>query len=289
MSTTTYAELHCHSNYSFLEGASFIGELLVQAKGLGYPALALTDHDNLCGAMEFARAANTMGVQPVIGAEVSLSGGTHLTLLAETSKGYSNLCQLITKSRIGGDRRDPQLDTKHLQAHAEGLILLTGCRKGMVPKLLTEGSWRGGEEQLRDYMEWFGTANVFVEMQQNLAYGDTLRNKRLLQLARNLGVGVVATNNAHYHVPERHRLQDTLVAIQHNKTLEETHRERRPNANFYLKSTTAMAALFDGLPESIQNSAYIAERCTFDITRNLGYEFPAYPVPEGYTPQSYLE
>ena len=287
--TTTYTELHCHSNYSFQEGASSIGELLVRAKDLGYPALALTDHDNLCGAMEFTRAANTVGVQPIIGAEVTLTGGSHLTLLAETSKGYSNLCQLITKSRIGGDRRDPQLDPKHLPEHAEGLILLTGCCKGRVPSLMSEGRWREGEDQLRDYLEWFGTVNVFIELQQNLAYGDTQRNKRLLQLARNLGVAVVATNNVHYHVPQRHRLQDTLVAIQHNKTLEETHRERRPNTNFYLKSAAEMAALFDGLPEAVQNPTYIAERCNFDLTQDLGYEFPDYPVPDGYNPQTYFE
>ena len=286
--STTYSELHCHSNYSFQEGASSVGELLLRAKSLEYPALALTDHDNLCGAMEFARAANSIGVHPIIGAEVTLTDGSHLTLLAETAAGYGNLCQLITRSRIGGDRRDPRLDPKHFPAHAEGLILLTGCRKGCLPDLMAEGRWQEGEAQLRDYLDWFGSVNVFIELQQNLAHGDTRRNKRLLQLARRLGVAVVATNNVHYHLPERHKLQDLLVAINHNKTLEETHRERRPNAHFYLKTAAEMASLFDGLPEAVRNSTYVAERCAFDLTRNLGYEFPAYPVPEGYNPQSYL-
>ena len=287
--TTTYSELHCHSNYSFQEGASFIHELLARAKVLGYPALALTDHDNLCGAMEFARVATSLGIQPITGAEVTLKDGSHLTLLAETSKGYSNLCRLITFSRIGGDRRDPQLDPKHLPSHTEGLVLLTGCRNGRVPSLVADGRWREAEAEAKKYLEWFGPGNIFIELQQNLVYGDTRRNRRLFQLARKLGIGVVATNNVHYHVPERHRLQDTLVAIHHNKTLEETHRERRPNAHFHLKSSAEMESLFEGIPEALQNTTRIAERCTFDLTRNLGYEFPDYPVPEGHTPQSYLE
>ncbi len=287
--TTTYAELHCHSNYSFQEGASSIEELLARAKVLGHPALALTDHDNLCGAMKFARVATSLGIQPITGAEVTLLDGSHLTLLVETPTGYSNLCRLISFSRIGGDRRNPGLDPRRLAAHAQGLILLTGCPKGKVSALVTEGRWGEAEAEARKYLEWFGTPNVFVELQQNLVFGDIQRNRRLHKLARKLGIGVVATNNVHYHLPERHRLQDALVAIRYNKTLEETHRERRPNTNFYLKSQDEMAALFDGIPEALQSSTRIAQRCSFDLTRNLGYEFPGYPVPEGYTPQTYLE
>ena len=231
-----YTELHCHSNYSFQEGASSLEELLARAKELGYPALALTDHDNLCGAMEFSRIANTIGVRPITGAEITLDDGSHLTLLAETKRGYSNLCNLITYSRMGGNRRDPRLDPGYLPHHAEGLVLLTGCRKGRVPSLVSDNRRDEAEAEVRSYLEWFGTDNVFVELQQNLVRGDTQRNRGLVRLARKLGVRTVATNNVHYHVPKRHRLQDALVAIGHNRTLEETHRERRPNANFYLKS-----------------------------------------------------
>ena len=289
--TSPYAELHCHSNYSFQEGASSLEELLVQAKQLGYPALALTDHDNLCGAMEFSRIANGVGVPPITGAEVTLKDGSHLTLLASTRLGYSNLCNLVTYSRMGqdGDRLDPRLDPALLSDHAEGLVLLTGCPKGRVPGLIAEGRANDAEIELRDYLEWFGADSVFVEIQQNLVYGDTPRNKQLVRLARKLGVDVVATNNVHYHVPQRHRLQDALVAIQHNKTLEETHRERRPNANYYLKSPSQMAALFQELPEAVRNTVCIAERCAFNLETTLGYELPDYDVPPGYTPQSYLE
>ncbi len=284
-----YTELHCHSNYSFQEGASSLEELLMRARELGYPAMALTDHDNLCGAMQFARIAAGLDIQPITGAEVTLADGSHLTLLAETRQGYGNLCRLVTYSRISGRRRDPALDPRHLAGHAQGLILLTGCPRGRVPSLLVDGRWEEAQEELRGYLESFGTDNVFVELQQNLVHGDTRRNRLLHQLARQMGVPVVATNNVHYHVPQRHRLQDALVAIRHRKTLEESHRERRPNSNFHLKSPADMQRLFQDAPEAVWTSGEIAERCTFHLTRNLGYEFPDYPVPHGHTPQSYLE
>jgi len=284
-----YAELHCHSNYSFQEGASSVEELLVRSRELGYRALALTDHDNLCGAMHFAQVARSLEVQAITGAEVTLKDGSHLTLLAETRRGYSNLCNLVSRAYIAGERRNPGLDPKHLAKLAEGLILLTGYRKGRVPTLLAEGRRREAEEALAQYLEWFGTANVFVELQQNLVRGDTQRSRRLIELSRKLGVGVVATNNVHYHAPERRRLQDALVAVRHNQTLEETHRERRPNGQFYLKSPAKMVELFRECPEAIETTLRIAGRCTFDLTRDLGYQFPDYPVPEGFTPQTYLE
>ena len=153
--TVPYVELHCHSNYSFKEGASSLEELLVRARELEYPALALTDHDNLCGAMEFARIANSVGVQPITGAEVTMKDGSHLTLLAETRQGYFNLCNLITYSRMGqdGDRLDPRLDPALLPDHAEGLIVLTGCSRGRVPGLVAEGRNDDAEAELSVYRQ----------------------------------------------------------------------------------------------------------------------------------------
>ena len=284
-----YAELHCHSNYSFQEGASSVEDLLVRSKELGYRALALTDHDNLCGAMHFAQAARTLEMQAITGVEATLKDGSHLTLLAETRQGYSNLCNAVSYSYITGERRDPGLDPGHLPDLSDGVVLLTGCRKGRIPQLLTEERARDAEEQLEQYLDWFGKANVFVELQQNLVRGDTQRNRRLVELARKYDVGVVATNNVHYHAPERHRLQDALVAIHHNRSLEETHRERRPNGQFYLKSPQEMANLFRECPEAIGNTLRIAERCNFDLTHDLDYRFPDYPVPQDHTPQTYLE
>ena len=284
-----YVELHCHSNYSFQEGASFIHELLAHAVELGYPALALTDHDNLCGAMEFAQAARSLGIQPIIGAEVTLTGGYHVTLLAETQQGYGNLCRLLSSARMTTDRRNPELDPRFLADHAQGLILLSGCPRGEIPSLAQEGKLQEAEEVAERHMNWFGRENVYLELQQNLVNGDTARIRRLAQMARGLGIGVVATNNTHYHVKERHQLQDCLVSIKHRKSLEESHRERRANSEFYLKSPDEMTELFRDYPDAIVNTAHIAQRCAaFDLTRDLGYRLPESPVPERYTQESYL-
>ena len=261
----------------------------MRSKELGHRALALTDHDNLCGAMHFAQVAKNLEMQAITGAEVTLKDGSHLTLLAETRQGYNNLCNLISYAYIAGERRNPGLDLKYLPELAQGIVLLTGCRNGRLSLLLSEGRHREAEDTLTQYLDWFGRANVFVELQQNLVRGDTPRNRRLVDLARQYDLSLVATNNVHYHVPERHRLQDALVAIRHNQSLEETHRERRPNRQFYLKSPAEMAELFRECPEAIENTLRIAERCDFDLTRDLDYRFPEYPVPEGFIPQSYLE
>ena len=284
-----YAELHLHTNYSFQEGASFIGEMVGRAAGLGYQALAVTDHDNLCGAVEFAEACHDAGIQPIIGCEVTLAGGYHLTLLAETRRGYGNLCWLISQAYREARRR-PELDPTLLEGHTEGLIALSGCRQGEVPSLLDERRFVEAGEIASRYRDLFGESNYFLELQQHFVQGDTQRNRRLVDLAQELGVGVVATGNVHYHVRERHRLQDCLVAIKNNTSLEDSHRERRPNSEFFLKPPQEVAGLFQWCPEALENAAHIAQRCAaFDLTQDLGYQFPDYPVPKGYTPQSHLE
>lgn len=151
-----------------------------------------------------------------------------------------------------------------------------------------EGRWEEARAAARRYRELFGE-DFYLELQNNLCYGDRERNRRLVALGREMGIPLVATNNTHYHLRERHQLQDALVAIRHCKTLEETHRERRPNSEFYLKSPSEMAALFAGLPEALANTVRIAERCDFDLRRDLDYHFPDSPVPDGHTEDSYLE
>ena len=264
-------------------------EKLLRAKELNYPALALTDHDNLCGALAFAHTARSLDIQPIIGAEVTLSDGSHLTVLAETRQGYANLCRLLTLAYQTGDRSSPKLDPERLAEHSPGLVLLTGCRQGQLARLVTAGRFVEVESILRQYLEWFGSGNVFVELQQHLVKGDVTHNRRLTELARQVGTPVVATNNVHYHVPERRDLQDTLVAIRHRKSLEEAAHHLRPNGQFYLKSPEEMAYVFRGRPEAVSNTLVLAERCAFDLTRDLGYRFPDCPVPAGHTPQSYLE
>ena len=187
----TYAELHLHTNYSFQEGASSIGEIVGQAAGLGYQALALTDHDNLCGAVEFAEACHGAGIQPIVGCEVTLSGGCHLTLLAETRQGYGNLCWLISQAYMK-DRRKPGLDPALLEGHTQGLIALSGCRHGEVPSLLDERRFVEAGDIASRYRDLFGEGNYFLELQQHFVQGDTQRNRRLVNLAQELGIGIVA-------------------------------------------------------------------------------------------------
>ena len=293
-----YAELHCHTNYSFKEGASEGWDLLVRAHSLGIHALAITDHDNLCGAMEFAQSAKAVGIKAIIGAEATLStpsaggiGRHHVTLLARNATGYSNLCQLLTKAHMEPvERNQPALDPAHFAQHAEGLICLSGCRQGQLSELLLAGEYEAARSTAGQYAEWFGEDNYFLELQQNLVRGDTARNRLLARLGRDLGIGLAATNNVHYHIRERHRLNDALTAIQHNKSLEETHSKRRPNDQFYIKPPAEMTALFSDYPAAITNTTAIAERCEFDLATDIKkvYSFPDYETPEGHTAESWL-
>jgi len=284
-----YAELHCHSYYSFHDGASSLEEMLLRAKELGYHALAITDHDNLCGAMRFAQLAHSLDMKGIVGAEITLHGGFHLTLLARDRQGYGNLCRLITAAHAAGERNVPELPPELLPEHATGLIALSGCLQGELSQLVDNSRLDEARKLVRQYLDWFGTENYYIELQQNLAFGDTERNKSLLELARETGARVAATGNVHYHIRERHRLQDCLVAIKNCQSLEETHRERRPNSEFYLRETAELECLFGECPEALENTVEIAERCTMDLTGDLNYTFPDYPAPEGHTPESYLE
>jgi error-prone DNA polymerase len=284
----SYIELHCHSNFSFLEGASHIEELVLRAAELGQKALALTDHDGLHGAMEFAHCARAWGVRPITGAEITLANGHHLTLLCETQLGYANLCRLLTHAHLNHERGSPRVEPGVLEQHTEGLIALSGCRDGEVPSLIAAGRYREAEEVARCHTEWFGEGNFFLELQNNMVYGDTRRNRALSDLAEHLDLSVVATGDVHYHTRERHRLQDVLVAIKNRTSLDGSHRQRRANSEFYLRSAAEMAEVFHDIPEAIANTERIAERCQFDLTRDLAYRFPDSPAPEGETQQSYL-
>jgi error-prone DNA polymerase len=288
--TTPYVELHCHSGFSFLDGASHPEELVLRARELGYPALALTDHNGLYGSMEFARAAHEEGLQPITGAEVTLrecfpgveepEGGHHVTLLAETPRGYGNLCRLLTEAHMGSERTDPRLPLDSLLELAEGLVLLTGCRRSPVAAAL-DSSVADAEALTKRLVGAFGPGSVFVELQDNAVQGDSARNRSLARLGGRLGLGVVATGNAHYHRPERHRLQDCLVSIRNRTTLDGAHGARRANRLFHLAPAWEMAHRFQSRPEALTNTLLIAERCAaFDLTEDLGYEFPDFQGSE---------
>ena len=268
-------DLHVHSCYSFLDGASHPEELVRQAKELGYTALALTDHDGLYGALEFAQAAMEAGLTPITGAEVTLEDESHLTLLAETAEGYANLCRLLSIAHRGGERRQPRLPYAELASHARGLIALSGCRLGQVPRLLMQGRRAEAERSAGQLREWFGDGCFFLELQLNLAYEDAGRCRALAELGQALRIPLVSTNNTHYHLRERHPLQDTLVAIRHGVSLPDARRYRRPNREFALLTPEEWLKRFAAYPAALENAARIAARCrAFNITQNLGYVFP---------------
>ena len=283
----SYAELHCKSFYSFGQGASHVHELLAQAAEYGYPALALTD-TNLCGALEFARLANAMGIKPITGCELTLTDGSRLTLLAGTREGYGNISRLLTLANAR-DRRNPRLAPEHLPEHAQGAILLTGGENSTLASLAMTGRRNEARSLLRQYTGWHGQNGVFIELRQNFLYGDTKRNRQMLQLARECGVGVVATNDALYHAPERYKLQHALAAAARNTTIDRALRRLRPNDQSCLKPVEQMRRLFRRCPEALASAVRIAEMCEFNLETDLGYRLPDANVPEGYTPQSYLE
>jgi len=276
-----YVELHAHSAFSFLDGASAPEELAEQAAALGHPALALTDHDGLCGSLAFAHAARAAGVRPVTGAELTLDDGSHLTLLVATAVGYANLCRLITlahaHTRDARDRRavPPALDPAHLAAHAEGLVCLTGCaRDGHVARLVAAGRRREAEAAARRLVAAFGPGNVFVEVQRPRLRGDRALIRALTDLAGSLGLPAVATGDVHAHHPRRAFLQDAFVALRTHRTLDGSEAERRGNREAVLRTPADAAARFDRWPEAVAETLRLAERLEFDLTRDLGYRYP---------------
>ena len=281
-----YVELHAKSFYSFGMGASHTHELLARAKEYGYASLALTD-TNLCGALEFARLANSLDIQPITGGEITLTDGSRLVLLARTRQGYANISRLFTLAN-SVDRREPRLDPVHLPTHGEGVVLLTGGRDGPLSQLALDGRRQEARELLKKYMEWYGPGAVYVELQQNFLKGDTGRNRELAGLAQDAGVPVVATNDVHYHSPERYRLQHALVAAKRNTTIDLALPFIRPNHHLHLKPQEQMERLFRDCPEAVANTLGIAEQCAFNLGTDLGYTLPDPAVPQGYTAESYL-
>ena len=276
MTHRKYAELHCHSAFSFLDGASPPDEILAEAHRLGYPALALTDRNGIYGSLAFAHAAQPLGLQAITGAEVTLSDGSHLILLAETAHGYTNLCRLLTEAHLGAERLDPRLALTALEARHEGLIILSGSRRdGLLPRTLENEGLSAARKIAERCRAVFGADRFFVEIQRNRVRGDLALTRALIDMASSLELAVVATGQVHYHTRELHRLHDVMVAIRHRTTLDGSHRVRNPNSEFYLRPLEEVVALYHDCPDAVANTLVIAERAAaFDLTRDLGYTFP---------------
>ena len=280
-----YIDLHCHSAFSFLDGASLPEQLVLEASHLGYPALALTDHNGLYGSMAFAQSAKQVGIQPITGSEITLLDGSHITLLAETPRGYGNLCRLITETHLDReDRRDPRLDFASLERLHDGIIVLSGCRSGLLSSILLREGYTAARKFAERCRSVFGRDYFFIELQRNMVRGDRALNRALCDIADSTGLPVVATGNVHYDCPERYRLHDALVAIRHRTTLDASHEARHPNSQFYLRPPADMVAMFGDRPDAVANTVIIAERCaSFDLTRDLGYTFPDFRGSEQLT------
>ena len=266
-----YVELHCHSAYSFLDGASHPEELALRAAELGYEAIALTDHEGVYGSLEFAHAAKHFDVRAITGAEVTLYGGTHVTLLVESAKGYANLCRLLTAAHAHtrpkeGELLPPALDPALLAELNEGLVCLSGCAR--------DGLGVRDPNAAVALARAFGRERFYVELQRPFERGDTHRNALLRDLAEHAGVRTVVTGNVHAHTARRTALQDVLVAIRLNTSLESCERERRGNRESILRPPAELLKLFPDDGDAVRRTAEVAARLEFDLTAELGYRYP---------------
>jgi error-prone DNA polymerase len=273
--TPAYVELHAHSAYSFAHGSSLPQELIQRAGDLGYTAMALTDHNSVSGAMEFAITANDSPVRAIYGTEITVTnpswdGVGHLTLLVGDSHGWRNLCRLLTiahrHTRDSTDRRagEPSVRLQDVLDHADGLVCLTGCADHGIRD----------EPTVRRLLDVFGPDSLRVELQRQYARGDRARNRMLDRLAHSLGVPTIATGGVHAHTKARARLQDALVAAKHGLTLDASEIERRPNHTHVLTTPEAMAARFCDYPEAVAETVRLADTLRFKLTGDLGYSYP---------------
>ncbi|HEU4739660.1 MAG TPA: error-prone DNA polymerase [Solirubrobacterales bacterium] len=279
-----YVELHAHSAFSFLDGASAPIELAAAAAAKGYPAFALTDHDGVWGSMEFAHACKGFGVRPITGAELTVREGErhfHLTLLVEDEAGYRSLCRLLTlahahtRDNPARTQTQPWATLEQVEEHAVGLVCLSGCaRDGAAAGAFERGDTVTGERLARRLLAAFGRDRFRIELQRPYWRRDRARNRWLALLAERLDLPCVATGNVHCHDRRRAPLQDALVAIGLCETLEESEPHRRGNSTSALTSPAAMAARFAEYPEAVDETERLAERLRFDLTEQLGYRYP---------------
>ncbi len=285
-----YAELHAHSSHSLLDGVSAPEALVARAACLEIPALAMTDHDSLYGAVRFVGAAREAGVKALLGAEMTLEGDLHVTLLIETAEGYANLCRLITLARQDQEKDVSRLKKSDLAAHAGGLIALSGCRRGEIPRLLLAGREEEAADVAQGYARIFGPDRFFIELQRHFRKGDHRLLAGLTALAARADLGVVATGDVHYLHPHQREVHDVLRCIRHHTTLEDAGDLLRPNDEYGLRSPGEMAELFSDMPVALENSLRIADRCAaaFEYLPAGAQVLPRAPIHGARGPDVYL-
>ncbi len=297
-----FTHLHVHSHYSLLDGLAKIDQLVGRAAELGMSALALTDHGNLYGAIEFYQKARRAGIKPIIGVEAYIAYERmqdrrpgiddkryHLTLLASTTQGYHNLIKLVTKAHLEGFYYKPRLDRAAFREHASGIIALSGCFNGEIPRAIQLKKMDAAERLIQEYQDIFGKGNFYLEIAPHFNYPEQREiNQGLAALSQKTGAKIVATNDVHYVKPEDSEAQDILVSVQTRSPMEDENRLSMKQANLSMRSGEEMTSLFPEYPEAIAATEEIAERV--DISIELGKnKLPQFGVPEGYNANSYLE
>jgi error-prone DNA polymerase len=280
-------ELHAHSCFSLLDGVSSPEALVAQAAELGMSALALTDHNALYGSVPFIEAAKVHGIQPILGAEITLEDGHHLTLLVENAQGWRNLCALISQAQANAPKGQAALPWAALDGRTGGLLALSGCRQGPIAAALLRWDRTTAFRAARRLLGLFGPDHFWIELQHHLRSDDNALVGNLVSLARHLGLRYVATNNVHYARREGKQLQDVLTAIRQRTTLEAAGTRLRPNAEYYLKPRWRLLPLFKDYPDALSNTLRIAERCQFQLCYGL-QDLPTFPLPRGLDAIGYL-
>jgi DNA polymerase-3 subunit alpha len=302
MTPQSFVHLHLHTEFSLLDGANRIDELLDRAQALHMPAVAMTDHGNMFGAMKFYTAARERGINPILGCEAYISPTTrfdrskqgistvahHLTLLATNYEGYQNLARLISKAHLEGFYYRPRIDKELLAQHATGLIGLTGCLKGEVNGHILGEDLRKAADALDSYRQIFGPENFYVELMSHGVDGQTQVNRQLLAFSRDFGLSVVATNDCHYLRREDAASHDVLLCIGTGKTLNDPQRMRYGPQEFYFKTPEEMYQVFAEIPEACMNTLHIAERCNIQLPFDTML-LPRYQPPDDLSLDTYLE
>ena len=296
----SFVHLHVHTEYSLLDGACRIGGMMDRVKELGQDAIAITDHGVMYGCIDFYKAAKAAGVKPIIGCEVYVTRRRmedrvhgidndpyHLVLLCENRKGYENLCLLVSEAFMHGFYSKPRVDLELLEKHHEGLIALSACLAGAIPQYLMEEDYNSARDYALKLRDIFGEGNFFLELQDHGIPEQTPVNQGVSRIARETGIPLVVTNDAHYLRREDAKMQDVLLCIQTGKTVDDENRMKFQTDEFYLKSEEELRQLFPGCDEAFENTVKIAERCNVEFVFNQ-YHLPSFPVPEGYTNEQYF-
>ncbi|MDY4516243.1 MAG: DNA polymerase III subunit alpha [Lachnospiraceae bacterium] len=296
-----FTHLHVHTEYSLLDGSNKIREYVARVKELGMDSAAITDHGVMFGVIDFYREAKAAGINPILGCEVYVapnsrfdketSGGEnryhHLVLLAENNQGYSNLMKIVSKGFVEGFYYKPRVDMEVLGKYHEGIIALSACLAGEVQRYLTRGMYEDAKKSALKYEEIFGKGNFFLELQDHGIPEQKMVNQQLMRMSKELGIGLVATNDVHYTYAQDAAPHDILLCIQTGKKLSDEDRMRYEGGQYFVKSPEEMARLFPYAPEALENTHKIAQRCHVEIEFGVT-KLPKYDVPEGYTSWEYL-